>query len=448
MQFIENNRKTDGVNRMHWKDKHSQCYFDIIFSDDNKDNLYLFNIYVPEKYRNNGFADEILQFVLDYARKENFKYIFLTVEINTWQMYWLERKGFSFIKHNGDDYVWLRKEVVNTSLLVESQGVGMFPYRNVIDEIFDYSSKKVKDINREKYHKSIEDGMSFLNMGGKSNAEKYSDIDYFHIPKEITGKFDFVEDLDLVIHPISYSLNREGEPIGAGSCDYEALSKLNSNGKLNIGKIDITCYYNEMNSQLLKRSFYNNIYHEFNHLYSIYNQLKTKGLGQFTSIFRKGLNNQNIRKELSDIFEEPNKKEKINFFWFLIYRFMSYDEINASIAGVYGELKQLYSGNDIDKLKGAIKKTQAYKEYSVLRKNLPTYLDVLSENEIEKLKRCFDKNDICFRGMKGNFKKSFEKYMENIFEDYLNKIYRAGYFYYDTIQDINEAKMSSPIIYA
>lgn len=182
--------------------------------------------------------------------------------------------------------------------LVEERGVAAFPYRTVLQHILAWCQTQTVDM-------------------------KPGDSKTFMVPKELTSKIDFVQNLDIEVFV------RDGENYaynsGGGQLAVTWGDKI-ANGKYNYGKIFIQAfsYY----GNIYERTILNSLNHELNHFYEAWKELTTtNSMRLFAKQSTKA--NPNITC-LEDSFNEKANQ--------IIYRLYCESELNALIAGVYGEL--------------------------------------------------------------------------------------------------------------
>jgi len=250
--------------------------------------------------------------------------------------------------------------------LVEERGVGIYPFKEVIDEIADYVQKTL--------NKTL--------LSSKSNKLTTTDnkvVNYMcyivNIPKTITEKFTWINDLNISIEVRDTKDKETIKPLsGTGATTLHPTQKLvfvNNEYKLSVGDINIICY--SVDKQLQPRTLYLNLFHEFNHDWENFNRLKKNqeekekyGSDEVSNglwFTHYQLNYNNIVKGCK------SNDENIRKFCNILYRLWIPDEFNALIASVYGDLKGLCSKS----YKEDYKKLNAYGIYV----NLKSYLNDL-----------------------------------------------------------------------
>ena len=93
-----------------WFYNYSKYRFALYRYSDSLKSLYLANVEVFERYRNNGLGNLILRKADHYAKRKKASELFLKCETGCWVSGWYKRHGF---KHFSDEenFEWLRKEI-------------------------------------------------------------------------------------------------------------------------------------------------------------------------------------------------------------------------------------------------------------------------------------------------------------------------------------------------
>jgi hypothetical protein len=233
--------------------------------------------------------------------------------------------------------------------LVETRGVGVYPFKNVIDEISDYVQSQLDGNIIPKERRVLV----------TTNGNVESEVFIIQIPETITSKFDWIDNLHIFI--IVYNVENDTvitNLTGSGSTTVSKNQKIiniSDKEKLSIGDIVINCY--SVKRKLLPRTLYLNLYHEFNHDWDNYNRLK-KPDGDGLYDIHKKLNYNLIVNNIQ------NKDKRISVYCDIFYRLWIKSEFNALVASVYGELQGMKSMNC--NYQNDIKQTQAYKVYAEL----------------------------------------------------------------------------------
>lgn len=281
--------------------------------------------------------------------------------------------------------------------LTEKGGVAAYPYRDAIDEMFDYCNEYIKNNNEGNYKK--------VNIRGEIvNLKHYS----FVIPFEITNKIEWFNNLIVQIW-VTDILNEELNPdipvVGSGS--YNMLFKQTfNNGKMqnpNIGndpnntkqqlRIDLSIVAHKAN--LIPLSFYQSVYHETNHGGDDFSRQskgewskreneteeekrkregeKKKRHSLLQNIVTNGKYNYDTIESLRD---SSNNIERA--FGWLVYRLLIPTEFNAFVAGMYGELKAIKEKGNY---RTVLYQTQAFKDYQKMK---DVYLKTLINTPVEQ----------------------------------------------------------------
>lgn len=312
-------------------------------------------------------------------------------------------------------------KIIDEYVLSEARGVSMFPYSSDIDRVYNYIKKEVL----RRYN--LNNPFDFLS----NNISNNIDLVYeFSVPKEYVRCFDFIKELSLNIYATPSTGNMDDIGNGRLSCDGVIMLP---NGKLSCGLIEIRCLYDYRDGSIFPRSLYNNLYHELNHLYSLWKQMKN-GDGSLynTSNFKS---NAKVYK-FGDIAFDNNEKQR--YFFALTYRLFNFNELNAAVEGVYGDLKEFYNIDNAAKpsFQDIIKKTHAYKEYAYFRDNMDSFLNSLTEDELFSIKEFMIKNKLYFKQYNSNFKKFLRKKIVSCLRYYLDRICRVGSLYYSEMDDL------------
>lgn len=192
------------------------------------------------------------------------------------------------------------KKIVN---LVEERGVAAFPYKNAATQILKYCQNQAKE----------------LKIGDEIN---------FSIPKELTSKINFVEDLEINVtikDGENYAYNT-----GGGNLNIKIDDEL-IDGKYNKALININAY--SYYGKLYDKTILNSLYHELNHLYEAWKELTRDG-NMYTAAIASSRGGRRICSLPSPY------KEYVNV---MLYRLFSQTELNALISSVYGDLEGIKS---------------------------------------------------------------------------------------------------------
>lgn len=198
---------------------------------------------------------------------------------------------------------FLKEQEAKAVRLVEERGVAAFPYRTVLQQILDWCQTQTA-------------GM------------KPGDTKNFIVPNEMTSKIDFVRNLRIEVNV------RDGENYsyhsGGGNLVVTWADTI-VDGKYNYGKIFINAY--SYYGNIYERTILNSLNHELNHFYEAWKELSsTRSMRLFAKKSIKA--NPNITC-LEDAFNTKANQ--------IIYRLYSETELNALVAGVYGDLAGIKS---------------------------------------------------------------------------------------------------------
>lgn len=93
-----------------WRFENEISKFSLHYYTDDPETVYLFSLFVKEKYRKQGLGNAILEYAENYAKEKGFTNIMLKVESNSWMEMWYYGKGYVSFKTE-EDYIWLKKEI-------------------------------------------------------------------------------------------------------------------------------------------------------------------------------------------------------------------------------------------------------------------------------------------------------------------------------------------------
>lgn len=281
--------------------------------------------------------------------------------------------------------------------LVEERGVAASPYTHAIKTICDFV---------ENYCHTME------------TDEKKT----IKIPNELTEKIDFIKDLTLeVTITNSSSFNVLGNS-GGGISNFEPYEDKIIDNKLSKTLIEINCY--AYRGYFLKNTFYNSLYHEINHCYEAYQDLKKNGYyKRFTGQVKKS----NVK--VDDIFDDYTDNE---LFRQILYRLFSETEFNAIVSSVYGNLKGLDSKRE--NFKRDIVSTQAYYTYNLISKNYKSLYKKINDNNVSKIKQLLENVGIHLNPY-GNSTESYVKELSRktnfLLKQLFKQIGKVASLYYD-----------------
>lgn len=107
-------QKTDWGSRTMFSNADSTIRFATYTYDDDRSTLYFSNLFVDDKYKRRGYGQQILDWVLDYAKSNSYDAVILNVDKSSWVKDWYERNGFKYLEDADGDYkgnIWMRKEL-------------------------------------------------------------------------------------------------------------------------------------------------------------------------------------------------------------------------------------------------------------------------------------------------------------------------------------------------
>lgn len=248
------------------------------------------------------------------------------------------------------------------------------------------------------------------------------------IPKKITAAIDFFEELDLVI--IVDIIPDSNFSSGGGGVIVKKNPQLQiSNNKFLNGNIIIYAECDE-DKNLCERTLYSSLVHELNHKFE---ELKNSSSKNPNRLYNDtvGLNIEASRRNFS---QNPEANQLLKD---IFYRLFSSSEVNALIAGTYGDLMGMNSQrknflNDRNHL-------QSYYVYYTISSRL-SLLNELSDEEWMNVKNFLDgkkkvtKIDHKLQSFKNKFYRMVNVYLKKLYDG----IIRAACTYYDKIEDYNQ----------
>lgn len=285
--------------------------------------------------------------------------------------------------------------------LVEERGVAAFPYKKVINEIFDFIKKQCTTIS---------------DVDGEKNID---------IPTELTSKIDFIDNLIITVNIINSTKENTIYNSGSGVTNFRINDKL-INKKINWVKIEITCYC--YYGFLMERTVYNSLYHELNHCYDAYNDLLKNG---YYKRWINQLEKSNI--QFNNIFKD---KEDNELFELILYRLFSETEFNALVSSVYGDLQGLKSIRQ--NFQHDIQLTQAYYIWKYIGLHYKSLFKKIDENNITKIKNIFNTYQIninSYGNSLDSFKKEIIRKTTYLLNDLIKKIGKTASLYYDNKEE-------------
>lgn len=247
-----------------------------------------------------------------------------------------------------------------------------------------------------------------------------------YLNESFVKNFDFIEVLKISV--IICPIKKYNDLFSTAILNKKAYELLND--KIKEGEIQFVVHTNKDNQTINTTGLLMDLYHDFNHYMELYNILLNT-------------NNKNIYKKyinITKIFFDNNKVitddvyDKI--FKQLFYRLFSKIEMNAVIAGVYGELSELSSKREY--FNDDIKKTRAYLFYSLYKYGIDDILNHIDNTNYKMILNLLNKYDIdMFNNLSLNdFKLKIKKSVEIKTKQLLNGISRVSSLYYDIQEEL------------
>lgn len=304
------------------------------------------------------------------------------------------------------------KEVKNKVFkLVEERGVAAFPYKNVVSEIFEFIKKQCNVVSDVEGEREIE------------------------IPYELTNKIDFIDNLVIKVKIVNSTHENTIYKSGSGITKFDMNDKF-VNGKISWVEIILTCYC--FYGYLMERTVYNSFYHELNHCYDAYMDLKNNG---YHKRWNTQLEKSNIK--INNIFTEEKDNE---LFELILYRLFSETEFNALVSSVYGDLQGMKSIRQ--NFQHDIKLTQAYYLWKYIGTYYKALFNKIDENNIKNIKYIFNTYNININPY-GNsidsFKKEIIRKTTYLLNDLIKKIGKTASLYYDVQEEKPKEKIITHI---
>jgi hypothetical protein len=306
------------------------------------------------------------------------------------------------------------KELIS---LVENRGVGIYPFKDVIDEMVDYVSNILK---------RYENSQLPIKYVNKEKKEIPFNPLHVRIPQVTIKKITWIKNLivNVYINNLIGSeddiMNREGYGDTSHSDKYVTDNETGE-AVLFYSEVNIYCYAYKF--QLYPRTIYNTLYHEFNHQWDNLNRIRHINNGaQNAKDLVFTLNKLNY----NDVMSAVNSKDKeISAFATIVYRLFIPTEFNALVSSIYGDLKAINS----QFFSTDIKRTASYKLYLDLKDKC---LPLIENASLEKWKE-FSSLDIVRKSNIEGFKERFISDTEYKLNDLLYKLAKTASLYYEDI---------------
>jgi hypothetical protein len=291
--------------------------------------------------------------------------------------------------------------------LVEDRGVGIYPFKKVIDEIVNYVQNYLLDT---KYNPDF-----FTVKINKHPMEvrKFK----IEVPTNITKKLDFVTNFTISV--MVYDLEDSESIIyvtgGNGTSQDYYDQRVNSDGKLNFGSMTLQCFSHK--KELYPRTIYEVLYHEFNHAWESYQRLKNGKQSSYDALLSGDY--QHVTSNL-----KKTQDVDIKSLYMIVYRLFFKAEFNALVASVYGDLK-LTNGKQFS---NDIKTAKAFQIYKEIKDNV---LPRVKEMPDYKWGIFFDE----WRGKPSNYvlkdKQTFINKTEFLLDQLFRRIAKTASLYYE-----------------
>ena len=292
-------------------------------------------------------------------------------------------------------------------LIIEKQHVAGFKYDDAIDEIIEY----------------IEDYIYISNHNVKFANGRFGW--QFSIPKNVLKSIDFINDLTIKV--LIQDFNKEKvdkyTDLGAGNTNVNKDQFIVAN-KLSHMTIDINGVVRY--GELIDYSIRNNLYHELNHAYEVYQRLKryNKTMDAGVHPLMSWGKYMNTQKNLTNDKYGAAMES-------ILYRLWDPAELSAASTSTYAYLKSV--GGERKDLAKDLQHSQAFIEYANLKKDidiLTTYNDIAFWNAYKEL---WDKK-ITFSTQA--FKNWFIKRTNVYLMKYYHNMLTAAALYYDNTEEI------------
>ena len=281
--------------------------------------------------------------------------------------------------------------------LVEERGVAASPYTQAIKTICDF-------VENYCHTMQIDEEKTII------------------IPFELTEKIDFIKDLTIEVTITNSNSLSVLTVSGGGSSNLKPYEDEIIDNKLSEALIKIHCY--AYRGYFAKYTFYNSLYHEINHCYDAYQDLKKNG---YYKRFIGQVKKSNIK--VDDIFDDYTDNE---LFRRILYRLFSETEFNALISSVYGDLDGFDSKRE--DFKQHIKLTQAYNFYDLISKNYMSLYKKINDKNINKVKQLLENHGIHLNPY-GNSTESYVKELSRktnfLLKQLFKQIGKVASLYYD-----------------
>ena len=306
--------------------------------------------------------------------------------------------------------------IVSNAIIKEERGVAGRKFNNVVDEVVRYCQDVISPGNGI--------GAFFKNIFNRGKEYKV------RIPKEITEKFDFIENLEINVTFYEMGSSHVSSS-GGGIVHYdrgETGSYFTPDKRLYSVRIDLEAFHH--NGTVLARTLTNSLYHELNHAYDVWSR---GGKGpNFVNDYADDVSNGYSVKN-NFVFSPI---ETVNeFFRDIFYRLFIPTEFNALVSGVYGDL----SGMDSERInyKSDVQETQAAWILNGFTRKFDDYLCHASVDSLMEACKIMGIDDVSRQDPHTflvTFKLSFEKKIREAWK----RIGRAASLWYDDKEESKE----------
>ena len=203
---------------------------------------------------------------------------------------------------------------------------------------------------------------------------------------------------------------RESDKISSNEID-EYEKRIDDTNKIGHAVIDI--FIQSVGSRFMVQYLTGTLYHEFNHLYHLWMCACHNSIDYKRDV--AVVNNHYFIKPDQHVDE-------------LLYSLISDTEINANVASVYGEMKEMNSKKQ--NWKEDLHRTSAYQRYIINKCNIDWLERNFADGDIRILSEWIEMN---FHLRMKSDKENFIKMLRKKNEDFLLHLGRAASLYYDDI---------------
>lgn len=305
--------------------------------------------------------------------------------------------------------------------IVENQHVAGFRYDNVLKEMMRYVEKYIRTTP---YHKQ----KGFMGIKGGFWT--------FEIPKSITEKITFIENLRVIVHVEDFRAEQDDFSVFGRGITYHSDANKIVDGVLKSETIEV--YGLSINKRLCGKSISGNLFHELNHAYEEYKRLEKNDV--VNGIDRTVVGYRKKREDFLAKIDKSGLDTETTMFRFLVYRLFDKSELSAASTSTYAYLQSIDGKRE--NVTRDIQQTQAYQEYNIMK----SYLDTLEKHWGEewwnvKKKLYSNKENLKTQG----FKNWFIGYCRILLKRYFHYMTSAAALYYDSHE---EKKAPPKVVYS